>query len=73
MNRIHFLSLFLVSLLLTAWHSNTWITKLVNIPAELPAQKCNEAQDIGIEYTLSIPRPPKAPYPLPFPEVAESS
>jgi lysophospholipase L1-like esterase len=71
MNRIHFLSLFLISLLLTAGHSNSWVAKLTNIPAELPAQQCDEAQDIGLEYSRSIPRPPKAPAPLPFPEITE--
>src|SRR6056300_608006 len=58
------------SLMGIAWHSNTWVANIINSPPELPAQKCQEAQEFGVEYDSALPTPPKAPNPLPFPEVS---
>lgn len=71
MHRVLFFVLLFTSLLLTAWHSNTWVANLVDLPSELPAQTCDEAKEIGLEYSQGIPVPPKAPHPLPFPEITE--
>ena len=47
------------------------VGRLLDIPAELPAQTCEEAQSIGLSYIESIPTPPPAPNPLPFPKPLE--
>lgn len=42
--------------------------RLLELPNELPAQTCAEAQENGLYYGESIPTPDSAPNPLPFPK-----
>jgi len=44
------------------------VGRLLQIPNELPAQTCLEAQEQGLSYAQSIPSPPPPPSPLPFPK-----
>lgn len=45
----------------------TQMGKLLNLPNELPAQTCADAQEYGLYYGDSIPTPAPGPDPLPFP------
>ena len=42
--------------------------RLLQLPNELPAQTCSDAQSNGLYYDESIPTPPPGPDPLPFPK-----
>ena len=42
--------------------------RLLQLPNELPAQTCADAQDNGLYYGESIATPPPGPDPLPFPK-----
>lgn len=73
MYRFFFIIYLLLAGMLTAWRPSSWRANITDLPAELPAQRCTEAKDLGLDYSEGRPAPPKAPSPLPFPDVSEVS